>query len=201
VTERLDWSRFRVCEAQVETHILNEDFLAALDVLVRCYQDVLTSFCTKLLASLGRAGADDAAQEIFLAVYQAMPRFRREASIRTWFFAIARKHCYQVLRNYVRQQRRQGSYRAAQEGIRTLEEFEEEDMDAQALDRLRASLSRLSKRERELLTLRYIEGHSVADLARHYFVAERTVYDRLKLARKHLVALYEKGSNSRQELL
>jgi DNA-directed RNA polymerase specialized sigma24 family protein len=35
------------------------------------------------------------AQEVFVAAYQSMPRFQRQAPLHAWLFAIARKRCLQ----------------------------------------------------------------------------------------------------------
>jgi RNA polymerase sigma-70 factor (ECF subfamily) len=77
-----------------------EKVLAALDageidqaltaLIAECGQAIL-AYC---LARLGDdAIAHDVAQDIFVAVWQALPGFRRESSLRTWLFVIAHHRC------------------------------------------------------------------------------------------------------------
>ena len=41
--------------------------------------------------------AEDIAQEVFLRAWQALPRFRRQSSFRTWLYRIATNLCYNRL--------------------------------------------------------------------------------------------------------
>lgn len=61
---------------------------AALAAFVRASQPQVWRLCAHLL---GRAEADDATQETYLALWQALPAFRGDASARTFLFVIARR--------------------------------------------------------------------------------------------------------------
>lgn len=60
-------------------------------------------FCATLA---GTAAADDLAQETFLRATRALPRFRGQASRRTWILSIARRACMDDLRERYRRERR-----------------------------------------------------------------------------------------------
>ena len=83
--------------AQGHEAAANDKFSIAFEVLVRHYQRAVVGFCVHMLrGAVDRV--EDIAQEVFLAVWKTMTQFRHEASIRTWVFAIARHHCWDVLR-------------------------------------------------------------------------------------------------------
>src|SRR6266700_5505983 len=63
----------------------------ALNALIAGCGQAILAYC---LARLGDdALAHDVAQDVFVAVWQALPGFRREASLRTWLFVIAHHRC------------------------------------------------------------------------------------------------------------
>ncbi|MGH1336763.1 MAG: RNA polymerase sigma factor [Aureispira sp.] len=45
-----------------------------------------------------RSSAQDACQEIFIKVWQGLPKFRQEAALGTWIFRIASNHCLRQLK-------------------------------------------------------------------------------------------------------
>jgi hypothetical protein len=67
---------------QVQRLLAQGAYRAALEALVRGYQHLIVRHCTAMLGDA--AHGEEVAQEVFLGAYAAMPRFRREASVRTW---------------------------------------------------------------------------------------------------------------------
>src|SRR5687768_5255134 len=110
--ERLDLQALRICDALVEHAIADGAYPEALDQLVHGYQRVMVSFCRNQLGRAGEGGrAEEVAQEVFLAAYQSMPRFQRQAPLHAWLFAIARNRCLQERRNYGRRTQRLDTHR------------------------------------------------------------------------------------------
>jgi len=68
----------------------------AFDELVRQYQQVVLSTAYRLLND--RQDAEDAAQDIFVKVYQALDNFQPDAKFSTWLYRITVNHCLNVLR-------------------------------------------------------------------------------------------------------
>jgi RNA polymerase sigma-70 factor (ECF subfamily) len=64
----------------------------ACAALVRRHHARTLVFCLSLLRG-NRAEADDAAQEVFLKAFKALPGFRGESSFSTWLYRIAYNHC------------------------------------------------------------------------------------------------------------
>ena len=64
--------------------------------LVNMYQDKVMASCMRMLGN--REDAEDAAQEIFIKVYDALMRFDPRAKFSTWLYRITMNHCLNVLR-------------------------------------------------------------------------------------------------------
>lgn len=199
--ERPTWHTLRTCDAVVESAIAEGEYHGALDHLVRGYQRVIVSFCRTQLGRAGEGGrAEEVAQEVFLAVYQSMPRFHRTAPLHAWLFAIARKRCLQEQRNYRRHVQRLDTHRAtvaAAVHADSPRSAEEQSMSEDELEQLRASLSKLRTWERELLTKRFCEGYTIAMLAQEAtFWSESTIRNRLAKALEHLRTLYQRAERA-----
>jgi RNA polymerase sigma-70 factor (ECF subfamily) len=199
--ERRDWQALRTCDALVEHAIADGAYPEALDQLVRGYQRVIVSFCRTQLGRAGEGGrAEEVAQEVFLAAYQSMPRFQRQAPLHAWLFGIARKRCLQERRNYERRAQRLGTHRntvAAAVHAESSRSAEELSMSEDELEQLRESLGKLRTWERELLTKRFCEGYTMAMLAKESaFWSESTVRNRLGQALDHLRKIYRRVERS-----
>jgi len=59
--------------------------------LVRAYQSMVYRVCLKMTGD--GTTAEDVAQEVFLKVYDALPRFRLDASFSTWLYQITVRKC------------------------------------------------------------------------------------------------------------
>jgi RNA polymerase sigma-70 factor (ECF subfamily) len=135
------------------------------EALVREHQDQIFRYCT---ARLGAVYGEDVAQDVFLAAWEGLPRFRHEAEITTWLMGIAKHKCAQVLRNYGR---RGEIARMFVEEIRSNVHPDLHAAQAEAakvqeqLGRLVQSLHRLSAEERIVINLRYTKGLAVDEIA------------------------------------
>jgi RNA polymerase sigma-70 factor (ECF subfamily) len=77
------------------------DRLALASAIRRTQADVW-----RFVASLvGPGDADDVTQDVYLRMYRALPRFRADASARTWLLVIARRACVDRLRRRGRERR------------------------------------------------------------------------------------------------
>ena len=106
------------------------------------------------------AAAEDVTQEAFVRAYQALDRFRGEASLETWFYRIL-----------VRQAQNYRRWRA----VRTLWQREGEAEPADPTSavqgdpglrrRIAQALDQLSRRQREAFVLVHLEGFTVQECA------------------------------------
>jgi len=177
----MNWERLRPHDEAIFNDIADGDYRRALGTLVQGYQQVMVGFCRNMLSD--DALAEETAQDVFLDAYKAMPRFRQQASLRTWLFAIARKKCLQVRRNRDRRGRiRQDKQEIIAQSVhRDPPATPGEDPEAM-LQLVKQSLGQLPDAERELLTMRYDTGLSVADIAQIQRLSMATVRRRLARA-------------------
>jgi RNA polymerase sigma-70 factor (ECF subfamily) len=158
----------------------------ALTALIAGYSQAILAYC---LARLGDAAlAHDVAQDVFVAVWHALPGFRREASLRTWLFVIAHHRCAKRRASLGRFRRLFASgldTTVVQAQPDPADPPEETVLKQQQAERLRRALGKLRHKERDLLTMYYIEELSLDRIAARYSVSRGTV-------RKQLVEAQEK---------
>ncbi len=141
-----------------------------------------------------RATAEEVAQDAFLRAYTALPRFRDEAELSTWFFRIlvrqaANRRRWRGLRQ------RWGDLWGREPGDGTLVEQASGGDGASADPALRAriaaAMERLSPGQRAIFTLVHLEGFTVLEAATITAVAPGTAKSHLHRALKTLRAELE----------
>lgn len=181
----MDWTAQQACDADVQRALARGAFPEALETLVQGYQQAVVGFCVNMVGDVHHG--EDIAQDVFLAAHKALPRFRQQASVRTWLFAIARRQCLKALRDSRRRRRldqeRQEAIAAA--AHRNLPERPQDDPDLQLL-LVRQGLARLDRHQRALLLMRYDTGLLLTDMAHILGVSEASVRRRLAGALQHL---------------
>ena len=135
----------------------------------------------------GRAEAEDALQECFLAVHQAIGSFRGEARLATWVYRIAVRSALSV-----KARRRAHGHAPLEEASSTPSPGDDPEAEAatrQDFRRFLDALARLPEEHRVVLSLFAIEGLGHAQIAEIVGVPAGTVWSRLHNARKRLGAL------------
>ncbi len=167
------------------------EFFAALELLVEQYQDAIVRYCSCHVND-GDV-AQEIAQEVFLAAFEGMTRFRGESSVKTWLYNIAANKCLETKRTHTRR------LVLAQENVDVILEHTHcapalmpEDLCQQA--RLRQlvwkALQRLRLQERDLLVLRYLEEYTYAEIGAMLHISTRTVERRLPQAEAKFHRMY-----------
>jgi RNA polymerase sigma-70 factor (ECF subfamily) len=156
----------------------------AFEQIFRELRAQVFALCLHLTGS--RAEAEDALQECFLSVYQAIGSFRGEARLATWVYRIAVRSALSV------KARRRANHASLDEAART--PAPGEDPEAQAatredVGRFLDALARLPEEHRVVLSLFAVEGLDHAQIAEIVGVPPGTVWSRLHHARKRLGAL------------
>ena len=178
----MDWSAYDAGDAVVQRLMAQGEYRQALDALVRSYQHLLVRHCTAMLGNA--ADGEDVAQKAFLGAYTAMPRFRQEASIRAWLFAIARNQCLKAIRDRKRQQDKERDYRPPDPPGEYLEVL---------LLRVWQGLARLDSAERTVLLLRYETGLTLEEMAHIVGYSEAKVRRQLARGLQHLREVIDEG--------
>jgi RNA polymerase sigma-70 factor, ECF subfamily len=127
--------------------------------------------CHRLLGSA--SDADDATQEVFLAVYEGLDSFRGDCKLFTWVYRIATRIALRY-RAKLRRQRREPAIEPTTSEPRV---FEHE---------VRHALATLNLEHATVLSLFAVEGLSHSEIADILGIPEGTVWSRLHTARKKL---------------
>jgi RNA polymerase sigma-70 factor (ECF subfamily) len=122
---------------------------------------------------------EDLFQDIFLAVWRALPGFRGDASVRTWLYRIAHNV---ALTWQKRDRRRQSREMPLAENVEDPHSAGEPDLRRLALERAIAGLNPADR----ALTLLWLEGLSAAEIEDVTGVKAATVAVRLSRIRKQL---------------
>lgn len=148
----------------------------AFRYLVEAYQSQAVGHAAAIVGN--REDALDAAQEAFIDAFQSLKNFDRVRRFYPWFYVLLRHRCYKLI-----------AKRRAAENIE----------DAQILApqtvvsnderiALEHALRSLPTEDREIVTLKYLDGFSYDEIAELLGIPRGTVMSRLFYARKTLQA-------------
>jgi len=162
-----------------------------LEYLMRRYGDKVLYLAYSYLHD--RDWAEDVAQEVFIQVYTALPRFQGNSSFYTWIYRITVNLCRDQLRAQIRRRRleQEEKWKSAKE--LDLEEKALENIERQELW---ACILRLPLNLREILLLYYYHQLSVKEIARVLDISQTAARVRLYRARKQLQKYWLKGNDN-----
>jgi RNA polymerase sigma-70 factor, ECF subfamily len=144
--------------------------------IVQRYQAEAIGHAVAILAD--REDALDAVQDAFFDAYQALSRFDTSRQFYPWFYTILRNRCFKLLAG---RKKNLGPSLDDPLILAPLSDVRPEDRIA-----LERALLELSSDERELLTLKHLDGLSYDELAERLDIPKGTVMSRLFHARKRL---------------
>ena len=144
--------------------------------LVQCYQAEAIAHAVGLLGN--REDARDAVQEAYLNAFQALDRFDTSRRFYPWFYTILRNCCFKLAA-------RRGRWQAD-----TADDLEvlspAPSVSVEETMSLERALFDLADHEREIVTLKHLDGLSYEELAERLEVPVGTIMSRLYHARKKL---------------
>jgi RNA polymerase sigma-70 factor (ECF subfamily) len=144
--------------------------------LVENYQKQAAGHAAAIVGNF--ADASDAVQEAFIDAFRSLKTFDQTRRFYPWFYVLLRNRCYKMTAK-----RRETANIEETEilAARTGVSFDE----TLALEK---ALLSLTIEERELVTLKYLDGFSYDELAEYLEIPKGTVMSRLFHARKKLQA-------------
>lgn len=170
--QRLDGGR----EREVVTRARAGDKRAFASLMERYGQPVL-SLC--YASTLDPADAEDLAQDVFLAAWRGLPRFRGESGFSTWLFTLTRNACVDRARRAATRPRL--ATEREQQDIAALGDDGEPRRTAHAILDAAAGLT---PPLRQALLLRDVQGFSYDEIAAVQDVPIGTVRSRISAARR-----------------
>lgn len=152
---------------------------AAFEELVVRYAPRLRYYLRKMLGDGGNA--EDAAQDVWIAVFRGLPRLADAAAFPAWLYRIARDRAYRQMRRA--QQTHQPLHEAsvAENGL-----AEEEALSAEDAEAIHVALDTLAPEHREVLVLRFVEDMNYEAIAEVTGCPLGTVRSRLYYAKRAL---------------
>lgn len=77
--------------------------LPSFEEIVHDFEFKIYKLCWYLLKN--HQDAQDCTQDIFIAIYKALPNYRQEAQLSTWIYRISSNKCYEYIRKAKRKKR------------------------------------------------------------------------------------------------
>ncbi len=120
---------------------------------------------TRFVGSLGVTdAAAEVVQDTFVRAFGALETYRGDSSLRSWLFTIARRLVLDLQRT-ARRDRRLVAIEDAEAGLASGEDVLGGVVADESAARVRAAVARLSPTQREVFTLRVVEGLSYREIA------------------------------------
>jgi len=158
--------------------VRQRSYAEAFEGLLDQYQNKVYRLAFSLTRD--RARAEELAQDAFVKVWRALPRFDGRASLSTWLYAIARNTCLSALRYDARRRMRPLDERH-EPAARTFEGGARTDFSG-----VWTLVDRLPEAQRRVITLFYVEDRSLREVGRLLGMPEGTVKSHLHRARRAL---------------
>ncbi|HEU5467667.1 MAG TPA: sigma-70 family RNA polymerase sigma factor [Steroidobacteraceae bacterium] len=153
----------------------------AFEQLVPAYRRRVFALAYGILRD--RAAAEDLAQEVFVRLWQALPRYDGRARLSTWIYAITRNAAVSALRARRRSvSMSDAAVLAEVEDVAAAPAADPEDA------RLRRAVDALPDKQRQAVTLYYLDERTVDEVAEMLGLPVNTVKTHLHRARASLRA-------------
>ena len=146
----------------------------AFRLLVQRYQSEALAHALAILRN--REDALDAVQDAFVDAYRALDRFDTRRPFYPWFYVLLRNRCYKLL---AERRKHPATTDLAQHDCAILEG----GADTTPIEH---ALAALSAQDREIITLKHLDGLTYRELAERLGIPVGTVMSRLYYARKRL---------------
>ena len=160
----------------------------AFSIIVRAYQVPVFNYVLRLVGD--RALAEDLTQEIFLRVFQGLPKFSLRSKFTTWLFQVTKNRVLDELRASERRPRAL----VAIDDIAPLEVLDAPIERLEEIDALWTAVELLSTDLKMALLLRDVVGLSYTEIADSLEVTLATVKWRIYKAREEVqIALVREG--------
>lgn len=152
----------------------------AFRFLVESYQNQAVAHAVSILGNA--EDAKDAAQEAFIDAFRALKTFDKTRRFYPWFYVLLRNRCYKMTaKRRENEDIEELEILAPQTGLPLTEQIA-----------LETALLALSAEDREIITLKYLDGFSYDEIAEHLKIPRGTVMSRLFHARRELQAKLER---------
>jgi len=178
---------------------------SAYTEIVRRYQDRVYSMCLRWMRN--DQVAREVSQDVFLALYRSLAKFRGDAQLSTWIYRVVINHCKN---KKLYRRRRHVDFHEPLEGKRATDDdqparqfaHEGPGTDAQTHQSeaeilVREALESLDEEQRTIIVLRDVEDLGYEEIAELLGLARGTVKSRLHRARAQLAKVLSRKIDKR----
>jgi RNA polymerase sigma-70 factor, ECF subfamily len=167
----------------------------AFTLIVRAYETPVYNYVLRLIGD--RALAEDLTQEVFLRVFQGLPKFSLRSKFTTWLFQVTKNRVLDELRANERRPR----FSVALDDIPPLEVVDAPLENVEAMDAVWRSVGDLTPDLKMALLLRDVVGLSYTEIADSLEITLATVKWRIYKAREEVqLALAREGITFGEEV-
>ncbi|MGB0422960.1 MAG: RNA polymerase sigma factor [Flavobacteriales bacterium] len=148
------------------------------------HKNMVYNLCLNYL--LQAEDAEEATQDVFVKVFDKLKEFRSESNIKTWIYRITINHCLDVLR---KRKRKNSVFSFFTKTTPDKVEFNHPGIvleNREALESLMKTIHTLPNQQITVVLLKYIEDHSIKEIAEILESSEKAVESLLSRARKNL---------------
>lgn len=156
---------------------------AVFDRIIEQYSADVGALANRLLGWPGEV--EDVTQDIFLAAYLGLKKFRCECSLKSWLFTITINKCRSYRRKRLLYLRK--SLQAAKRTPSPVPYTADGNpADAETFSRIRSAVAALPAKYREPVVLKYLQELPMVEIGRILGINQNTLHVRLSRARKRL---------------
>ena len=173
----------KISEEQILVERFRRGDDSAFDRIVERHAAEIAALANRLLG--WPQDVEDVVQDVFVAAFTGLKKFRGDCRLRSWLFTITINKC----RGYRRRRvfhARPARLSEADPGLCLSEDAEIIAIDTETFARVRRAVRALPVRYREVVVLRYLQGLETVEICRLLGISANAVQVRLNRARKKL---------------
>jgi len=174
---------------EIRLHLEQQRWQQAFDLVVKHYHTKVFHLAFSILGN--REHAEDASQEIFLRIWRALPAYRGASALSTWIYSIARNASLTALKRAASKR----TVSIEEPGLRLDQRMlagAETPVTSRPTPDLASLVDELPEKQRQIVTLFYMEEKSYDEVARLLDMPLGTVKTHLFRARKELALRWKK---------
>ena len=156
---------------------------SAFESIIELYSADVAALANRLLGWPG--DVEDLTQEVFLAAFIGLKKFRRDCSLRTWLFTITINKCRSYKYKRLLRLRRFPKPRD-KASLPSNQGAHSELMETETFERVRHTVAALPAKYREAVVLRYLQELPTEEISRILGISKNTLQVRLSRARERL---------------
>ena len=154
----------------------------AFQQLISIYGSDISNFAQRLIG--WQTDVEDIVQDVFLAAFESLARFRFQCSLKTWLFRITINKC----RTYRHKQKLKLKFlsQAAEFKYAEISQSTDRNSKEETAEQIRTAVRDLPGKYREVIVLKYLQQLQADEIKDILKISQSALHTRLSRARKYL---------------